>query len=97
MVPAWLSGREDDVRRARRQLSANPWFTAIAAGTIGLGIGANTAIHSVVDAVLLEPLAITSRSAWSSCSSDRPVAPRADPRHTSNVPNRRSAPLVLHP
>ncbi|MDX2057470.1 MAG: ABC transporter permease, partial [Gemmatimonadales bacterium] len=55
-VPAWLSGLGDDIRRARRQVVATPWFTAIAVGTIGLGIGANTAIYSVVDAVLLEPL-----------------------------------------
>ena len=55
-VPAWLSGLGDDIRRARRQMAATPWFTAIAVGTIGLGIGANTAIYSVVDAVLLEPL-----------------------------------------
>jgi len=64
-----------DLVYAIRQLDRAPGFAAVAILTLGVAIGANTAIFSIVDSILLQPLPM--RTPTRSCGSSRTCRPKS--------------------
>lgn len=74
-----------DLRFALRSLARSPGFTAAAVAMLALGIGANTAVFSVVDAVLLKPLPYADAGRLLDVSETNPQQP-GDP-YEASYPN----------
>jgi predicted permease len=54
----WLENLVRDVRFSARLLRKSPGFTAVALGTLALGVGANTAVFTLINGLLLRPLPV---------------------------------------
>ena len=79
----WLDDLGRDLRYGLRALRRNPMFASVAVLTLALGIGANTAIFSLADAVLLRTLPVS-----------KPARPRrASPTRPGSATSSRSRPL----
>ena len=76
-VTQWLDERRHDVRFALRQLKSSPAFTVVAALTLALGIGANSAIFALADATLIRPLPYPQPDRLVMIWSRHPTVPRA--------------------
>src|SRR4051812_39288968 len=68
----------EDLTYAARKLRQNPGFTFVVAATLALGIGANTAIFTLVEAVLLRPLPFTAPEQLVKVFVDNPEAAVTD-------------------
>jgi hypothetical protein len=83
---SFLETLAQDIRFAFRMLSKNPGFTAVPILTLALGIGASTAVFSLVETILLKPLPYP--------SPDRIVLPELVSPPGVNLGSRRAAPAA---
>ena len=69
-----------DFRHACRSLARSPGFAAIAILTLGIGIGLNTALFSIINVMLFKPLAVErgDELIWLSSASTKPNGPRGN-------------------
>ncbi len=75
----YIAELRQDVRYALRLLRCTPGFTAVVIATLALGIGASTAIFSVVDAVVLRGLPFDEHDRLVAVGERRTPGPTADP------------------
>ena len=75
----------EDLKAAFRSLRSSPTFTAVALVVLALGIGASTAIFSVVDAVVLRGLPFDEHDRLVAIGERRTIGPRPDPNRDPNA------------
>lgn len=73
----WLESIAQDLRYASRQLKGNPVFAASAVCSLALGIGANAALFTLVNGLLLKPLPVHEPSRLVELSTNRAEEPNA--------------------
>jgi predicted permease len=102
-APAFLATLARDLRFSLRTLMRNPGFTCVAVLTTALGIGANTAMFSVVQGVLLAPLPFSQSDHLVFIWQNRPGVPQLDASYPNFEDWKRSsqsfesmAALVFH-